>query len=440
MSKRAALSSAVRAIERVRGPLVLAVSGGLDSMTLLHLVSRRRAIRARCCVATFDHGTGPHAARAVRLVRATARALGIPVVAGRAPSTGTSEAEWREMRWAFLRSSAAQRGATIVTAHTRDDQVETVVMRVLRGASARGLAALYANSPVVRPLLGVSRRSIERYARAHQVAAAEDPTNSTRSFLRNRVRHDLLPAIRAVRPDFEREMLALARRAARLRARTERVAERFVQGAEDSARCRRVELLPAPLAALSPDALALLWPAIVARLGVALDRRGVARATEFAMKARPGQRAPCSHGVLLERTKHLLIVAREVAAPAQATIELGAAVEFGAWHLRRVSRSTFRSHIARTAVAWGAAVDSADRCEVRTWRPGDRVQASGTALPRRVKRYFSEQGIPASERGSWPVVVSNGAVVWVPGVCHSEAATERSAGSLTYMVCERRVR
>jgi tRNA(Ile)-lysidine synthase len=437
VSKRAALSSAVRAIERVRGPLVLAVSGGLDSMTLLHLASRRRAIRTRCAVATFDHGTGPHAARAVRLVRATARKLGMPVVAGRAPSAGRSEAEWREMRWAFLRRTAAQRGATIVTAHTRDDQVETIVMRILRGASARGLAALYASSPIARPLLGVSRRSIERYARAHSLECAADPTNIARSFLRNRVRLDLLPAIRAVRPEFEREMLALARRAARLRLRTEQMAARLDQS---SANSRRVELAPASLSTLSPVALALLWPAFAARLGVALDRRGVARATDFALTARPGQRAPCSDGVLLERTKHALIVTRNAASPAPATIQLSSAVEFGAWRLRRVSRSAFRSYITQTATTWGAAIDHAERCEVRTWQPGDRVQASGTAFPRRIKRYFSELGIPASERGSWPVVVANGEVVWVPGVCQSEAATERSASSLTYMVCERRVR
>lgn len=435
MSKRAALSSAVRAIERVRGPLVLAVSGGLDSMTLLHLASRRQALRTRCSVATFDHGTGPHATRAVRLVRATARKLGMPVVAGRAPWAGTTESEWREMRWAFLRDTAAQRGATIVTAHTRDDQVETIVMRVLRGASVRGLAALYASSPVARPLLGVSRRSIERYAGEHRLEIAVDPTNLARSFLRNRIRLDLLPAIRAVRPAFEREMLVLARSAAQLRVRVERMAERFDQASPNS---RRVELSPAALLALSPDALALLWPAFAARLGVALDRRGIARATDFALTARPGQRAPCSGGVLLERTKHALILTRNAATPVPATVQLSSAVEFGRWRLRRVSRSVFRSHITQTATTWGAAIEKAECCEVRTWKPGDRVQSSGTAFPRRIKRYFSELGIPASERGSWPVVVANGEVVWVPGVCQSAPATERSATSLTYMVCERR--
>ncbi len=440
VSTRVAWPRAGRALERVRGPLVLAVSGGIDSMTLLHLASRHRGIKARCSVATFDHGTGPHATRAVRLVREIACSLGIPVVAGRAASAGTTEAEWREMRWTFLRSVAGRRGATIVTAHTRDDQVETVVMRILRGASARGLAALYADSPIVRPLLGVSRRSVERYARAHRLRCAEDPTNVARTFLRNRVRHDLLPALRAVRPEFEREMLALSRRAARLRRRTEQVAAQFIQASEDAHAAHRVELSPTSLAELTPQALALVWPAVVARLGVALDRRGVARATDFALYARPGQRAPCSHGVLLERTKHALIVTREKERPMPATMELGPAVEFGTWRLRRVSRTTFRSHIARTATVWGAAVDSAERCEVRTWRPGDRVRATGHAVARRLKRYFSERGIPASERGSWPVVVANGEVVWVPGVCQSEAATERSGRPLTYMVCERRVR
>ncbi|MGH7710777.1 MAG: tRNA lysidine(34) synthetase TilS, partial [Gemmatimonadaceae bacterium] len=213
----------MRALTRVRGPIVLAVSGGLDSMVLLHIAARRRAIRQRCCVATFDHRSGPHATRAVRLVRATARSLGIPVVSGRAREAAASEAEWRDVRWRFLRSVAARRGATIVTAHSRDDQIETLVMRVLRGASARGLAALYADSPIARPLLGASRRSVEQYARVHSVAFAEDPTNADMRYLRNRVRHELLPAFRAVQPDFDRELLALARRAARVRRQTELV-------------------------------------------------------------------------------------------------------------------------------------------------------------------------------------------------------------------------
>ncbi len=422
-----------RALGRVRGPLVLAVSGGVDSMVLLHVAAHARSARRRCTVATFDHGTGPHATRAVRLVRATARALGIDVVAGRARAVGASEAEWREMRWKFLRSVAARRGATIVTAHTRDDQVETVVMRLLRGASARGLAGLYAESPIVRPLLGVTHGDIERYAQTHAIEFVDDPTNSSREFLRNRVRHDLLPAIRALRPSFETEMLDLSMRAAWLRLEAERLSRRFLLAA--SAQC--VEVETESLEGLTPEALALLWPAFVAPLGVPLDRRGVARAANFSLTSRSGQQAHCGGRVRLERTAGSILVRRgEVTPPA--TVELGPAVEFGVWRLRRVSQRAFKAHVEQTGSSWAAAVDSATQLRVRTWKPGDRVLASGQPAPRRLKRYFSERAIPVSERKSWPVVVGEEGVVWVPGICQAAGPAERPGHPLTYMICERR--
>jgi tRNA(Ile)-lysidine synthase len=325
----------VAALARVRGALVLAVSGGLDSMTLLHIAASHPRIRKRCVVATFDHGTGRHATRAVRLVRATARQLGVPVVSARAARLGSSEAEWRDMRWEFLRSVARKHDATVVTAHTRDDQIETVVMRVLRGCSARGLAALYAPSPVARPLLNVRRRSLEQYARRHSLTFVDDPTNADRRYLRNRVRQDLLPALRAVQPRFESEMIGLARAAARLRRRIEGVAAGLSRQHGDA-----LEIEVAALARLEPRSIALLWPAFVARLGVALDRRGIERATGFVLASRTGHRAQCAGGIRLRRTRGTIVITcegpddtpRSDSAPHEAALAVDTAAR-GAWKL-----------------------------------------------------------------------------------------------------------
>ncbi|MGQ0640312.1 MAG: tRNA lysidine(34) synthetase TilS [Gemmatimonadaceae bacterium] len=303
-------ASAARALSRANGPLVLAISGGLDSMVLLHMAASRPSVTKRCCVATFDHRTGVHATRAARLVREVARAYGLPVVTGRAQRTGANEAQWREMRWRFLKAVAARHGAAVVTAHTRDDQLETVVMRILRGASARGLAALYADAAIVRPLLHARRRTLEQYARAHSLAFVEDPTNSSPRYLRNRVRRDLLPAFRAVQPTFDTDMLALAREAGRLRRRVEHFALRMSRQAGNA-----IEVDVASLDGLNREGIAILWPAFVARLGVALDRRGVERATDFAMRSRTGNRAQCSGGVRLERTRRTVVITLEVPSP-----------------------------------------------------------------------------------------------------------------------------
>src|SRR3954469_1682540 len=175
---------------------VLAISGGLDSMVLLAAASTLPArSRKRITVATFDHGTGRAAGRAAALVARQAFKLGFPCVTGRAATVGRREEEWRRARWQFLEQVAARRSAPVVTAHTLDDQVETVLMRILRGAGPRGLAALYAESEIVRPFLNISRATLSGYATRHRVVYVQDPSNSDRKHLRNRIRLDILPSI-----------------------------------------------------------------------------------------------------------------------------------------------------------------------------------------------------------------------------------------------------
>jgi len=301
------------ACERVAAPVralpqsryVLAVSGGRDSMVLLHafLAWRTDAV----AVATFDHGTGPAAERAARLVESEGARRSVPVVSGRRDDlTTTGEAAWREARWRFLSGWAKELSATVVTAHSCDDQLETIVMRVLRDprhTSARGLAAMYAPSPVARPLLGVRRADIAAYAIANEVRFLDDPSNMDRGHLRNRVRLDLLPALERASQGFGVDMLAIARRAATWRESVERVVDTL-----------GIQLLPplvVPTASLAPlpaDALALLWPAIAARAGITLDWRGTERLVGFTKSGKPGGKIPLSGGAEVARTASTFVL------------------------------------------------------------------------------------------------------------------------------------
>jgi tRNA(Ile)-lysidine synthase len=277
-----------RAAQRVArepgAPLLVAVSGGLDSMVLLHALASAGARIA--AVATFDHRTGPAAAKAVAHVRRAARALGIPVIVGRAGAAldfrEGREAAWREARYAFLRAEAAVRGARVVTAHTEDDQVETVLMRVMRGSGARGMAGLYAGSETLRPFLRIRRAAIQRYASKHDIAWSEDPSNQTREFLRNRVRMDLLPALRRVSPNIDAQLLALAERAATLRREVDGVIDAHLDLQTEPN--QRLTVGAGELAALDGDSLMVVWSALAGRIGLSLDRRGTRRIGEFTMK------------------------------------------------------------------------------------------------------------------------------------------------------------
>lgn len=294
------LEAAVRRVGGARGArLVLAVSGGRDSMALLHAFARC-ARPAVATVATLDHGTGPAATRAAELVAGEALGLGIPVVVGRADVVGQNEAQWRQARRAFLAAVAARADARVATAHTRDDQVETVFMRVLRDAGARGLAGLYAKNEFVRPWLDFSREDVARYAADVGARWVEDPTNQSMRFFRNRVRRDLLPAIARVTPDFERQLIGVARKAGQWRERVDDVVTPLADVAPGRG---SVSVAADVLAGYSRDELTSVWPAIAARVGLAMDWRGTERAAAFTNTSRTGARIQLSGGWEISRSR-----------------------------------------------------------------------------------------------------------------------------------------
>lgn len=280
---------------------VLAVSGGLDSMVMLHAAATVLP-RQRIVVATFDHGSGLHAVAAANLVERVAMSHGVTVVIGRAgPVDRPSEASWREARLAFLRAAAMESRATIAMAHTRDDQVETVLFRELRGAGTRGLAGLAAPGNIRRPLLTFGRAEIAEYARRTGVEWLDDPTNLDRGFARNRLRHEILPALRAVSPSIERDLVAIGDEAARWRADLDRaIDERIVyslgQGGVFEVSCES-------LTGYSDDALGIIWPALLGRVGLAADRRGTRRLVAFTKEGSTGQQIQLSGGWTVYRKR-----------------------------------------------------------------------------------------------------------------------------------------
>jgi tRNA(Ile)-lysidine synthase len=269
-------------------------------MALLHACSAA-APESVAIVATFDHGTGEAATRAANLVTSEAARLRFPVVIGRAATVGVSENEWREARHAFLHDVADRTTAQIVTAHTRDDQIETILMRVLRAAGTRGLAGLYARGETLRPLLEFTRDDVAAYAAEVGASWVEDPTNASMRYFRNRVRRDLLPALARVTPGFDDQLLGLAREAGAWRDELDAIVAPL---ARVSPAGTSVCVAVGDLAPYSREELSSLWPAIAAKVGLAMDWRGTERAAAFTNQSRTGARMQLSGGWEIARSRH----------------------------------------------------------------------------------------------------------------------------------------
>jgi tRNA(Ile)-lysidine synthase len=179
--------------------VVAGVSGGPDSTALAHAAAQAGA---RVTVAHLDHGWRPGSAADAEAVAELSRRLRAPFRTERAEGLRRSEAAARAARYEFLARVAREVGAAkVAVAHTADDQAETVLMRLIRGAGLDGLAGMPRRRPLVpgvelvRPLLRVPRARVLAYCREHDLPWLEDETNRDRAWLRNRVRHELLPLL-----------------------------------------------------------------------------------------------------------------------------------------------------------------------------------------------------------------------------------------------------
>ena len=187
--------------------VVVAVSGGPDSLALLFLLnSFKKNLGIKLHIAHLDHGLRNDSSDDLLFVEDLCRRLKLPVTAERIPAKsfpekGSTEENARLLRYNFLFKVADKIGATrIAVGHTKDDQAETVLMRLLRGSGLSGLSGILpvrniAGYTVVRPLIDTTRKDIENYLKTKRIKAKEDSSNSDTVFFRNKVRHELIPLL-----------------------------------------------------------------------------------------------------------------------------------------------------------------------------------------------------------------------------------------------------
>ncbi len=398
--------------DSARPTLLAGLSGGADSTALLHVLhALAPRLGFRLEAAHLDHGLRPESGDDAVFCRGLCRGLGIPLHVGRADvraradrdGGGIEEAARLERR-AFLEKVRAQADADwIVLAHTRDDQAETVLLRLLRGSGSAGLGAMRVRaSRLLRPMLGASRQDVLDHCAAQGLAWREDPSNADPAFVRNRVRHELIPYLEARFNPALRESLA----------RT------------------------ASVLAEEADALASLAGAIAVRDddGTAvLDRRALAEAPRAVARVAVRsaiRRAGGLRGVALDHVDAVLdLAARAGASGRRIPLPGGreAAIHFGEIRVgATVERVALDAPLEVPGVPAGTLT-------VRTRRPGDRVRSAGREIS--LKRFLIDRRVPSAERDRVPVIASGRTVVWVqgqpvdglPGVTFDDVQIRRAA-------------
>lgn len=177
------------------GKYVLAVSGGVDSMVLLDLLSNLPGVEI--IAAHFDHGIRPDSAEDEKFVEQAANNYGLVYETHRANlSPDSSEEKARDARYEFLEKVKAKyKTDAVITAHHQDDLIETALINILRGTGPKGLIAMASNPDILRPLLGVTKKEILGYAKTKSLRWHEDPTNASPDYLRNYIRQNVIPKL-----------------------------------------------------------------------------------------------------------------------------------------------------------------------------------------------------------------------------------------------------
>ena len=405
------------------GTAIVAVSGGPDSVALLDLLHAVAAERGLALVvAHADHGMQADSRLVGQAVRELATRYRLPFELGELHlGPDATETVARRARYAWLREVQRRRAARyLVTAHHQDDQVETVLLRVLRGSAPAGLAGIPARARggLFRPLLAFTRAELAAHVVAQRLAVHEDPANRDPRHLRSWIRLELLPLIeRRLGAASRADLLRLARAAAQERRAWGRLLE-LVPELGLRREPRGFAVARASLARYDSALSVALMRAAARRVGLVL---GPARARRLVRLASgpSGRRVPLGGEWIAEVAFAELRVYRSVACAAEqvvATGERGGAV-FGAFRLawrpeaapERVERAAWTTWIA--ASEW----------QLRAPRAGDRVSPLGGVGRRPLRRLLMEARVPRSERGRYPVVARGETILWVPGVCRSAA-------------------
>ncbi|MBJ6751415.1 tRNA lysidine(34) synthetase TilS [Geomonas sp. Red421] len=414
--------------------VVVAVSGGADSVALLDILTRLEDERLNLVVAHLNHCLrGTESDDDEKFVSALATRHHLPFVAIRVDVASFAAAEGlsmedagRQARYAFFHEIARRRGAkSIAVAHHLDDQAETVLIRLLRGAGGTGLSAMTAGGDglVKRPLLQVSRAELELYLNGRGLTWRTDSTNSDTTILRNSIRHELIPTLRKYNPRISERLAATAE----ILAADEELLEHLTCSAFERLASHEDETVVFDIEALLKEHRGLrlrLYRHGLHELRGDLMRIALTHLEaidRLASSSRPNASLKLPGALRVERCYGRLSFT--CAAPQAAKRWELVVSEEGSYKLDNGMTLTVRRVERPDDLATGSkriVYLSAEAAPfpwlVRPFTPGDRFTPLGMTGSQKVKELFINEKLPLHERSRVPLVFSDGEIVWVGGV------------------------
>jgi len=424
--------------------LAVGVSGGADSVALLCALKERSGpLGLVLRVAHLHHGLrGEEAGADLAFVRELAAKLGLPFHEARVDTAAeagekseTIEEAARRLRYGWFRQlMASGEVEAVATAHTRDDQAETVLAKFLRGAWTEGLSGIhpeiaFPEGRILRPLLATTRAEVEAYLLALGQKWREDSSNRRLTFTRNRIRHELLPLLEGWNPRLREHLAQMAELArdeeAWWQAELARLAPRLllpgrpVRGGGRAAG-DGLALDVTRLAALAPALQRRLLRFAAEQLGAAPDFASTEVLRSLALAGHAGRKRELAQGLRAERSQ------RELRLTVQPVAETGgvaaaAVPEYSGPIPGEIVAPAFGLRLRiESPDSVGATVDGAAatcrRATLRNWKPGDRVRLRYSSSPRKVKQVLERLRVTGSLRAVWPVLEVEGRIVWMQGV------------------------
>jgi tRNA(Ile)-lysidine synthase len=360
-------------------------------------------------------------------------------VVRRAGTRLDTESAAREARYRFLLAAGVTVGADrIATAHHADDQAETVVFRLIRGSGLAGLAGIPARrGRIVRPLLPFRRAELAGHAAHYSLEWREDPTNADAEHTtRNRIRHEVLPALDRARAGAVRSILALSAEAAAAETAWDRIIDDVERDLTIRTPDGAFQLARDSLLRYHPHVRARVIRRILGRLGPMPGRAATDAALDFVRRAASGAILEFRGGLRLERHFDRLVI-RPAPKPPTADRPLVIREPRGGQGEATIGGRRLR-------VVWslgdeaGGVAESFDPTalrfplELRAWRPGDRIRTSGGT--RKLKKMFVERRVTRPDRVRTPVLVQDdGRILWVVGLARSRGA-EPVAGDPVFQI------